>query len=54
VTGGPLQTSTLLSAPLALGGLIVLYMVVQRLLGRRDPKIVDAPVSRDDDSVGFE
>jgi hypothetical protein len=52
--GGPLQAPTILSLPLTLGGLVLAFVVIQWLVDRRDPKLVEAPVRKDDDSVGFE
>jgi hypothetical protein len=40
--------------PIALGGLVIVFMVVQWLIDRRDPKFVEAPARKDDGSVGFE
>ena len=49
-----LQAATSLSVPLALGGVVVVFIVVQWLIDRRDPKFVEAPARKDDDSVGFD
>ena len=38
----------------ALGVLVVAFIGLQWLIDRRDPKFVDAPARKDDDSVGFE
>jgi hypothetical protein len=40
--------------PYTLGALILVFVVAQWLVDRRDPKFVDAPARKDDDSVGFE
>ncbi len=53
-SGGALQAGTILSVPLGLGVLVVAFMVVQWLVDRRDPKLVDAPAHKDEDTVGFE
>lgn len=53
-SGGALNVGTILSVPLALGGLGVAFVVVQWLIDRRDPKFVDAPAREEDDSVGFD
>ena len=53
-SGGPLQAGTILSVPLGLAVLVVAFMVVQWLVDRRDPKLVDAPAHKDEDTVGFE
>jgi hypothetical protein len=45
---------TILSLPMALGALLIGFVVLQWFLDRRDPKLVDAPARKDDDSIGFE
>jgi hypothetical protein len=52
--GGSLQAATQLSVPIALGGLVIVFMIVQWLIDRRDPKFVEAPARKDDGSIGFE
>jgi hypothetical protein len=53
-SGGPLQGATILSLPMALGVLLIGFIVLQWLVDRRDPKLVEAPARKDDDSLGFE
>lgn len=52
--GSALRVGTILSVPLTLGGVAVVFIVVQWLIDRRDPKFVDAPAREEDDSVGFD
>jgi hypothetical protein len=52
--GGQLNASTGQRVPFALGALILIFVVVQWLIDRRDPKFVEAPARKDDDSIGFE
>jgi hypothetical protein len=52
--GASLQADTSLSVPLALGGAVLVFIIVQWLIDRRDPKFVDAPARKDDDSIGFD
>jgi hypothetical protein len=52
--GGSLQADTSLTVPLALGGVVFAFIVVQWLIDRRDPKFVEAPARKDDDSIGFD
>jgi hypothetical protein len=52
--GGALEADTSLSVPLALGGVVLVFVVVQWLIDRRDPKFVEAPARKDEDSIGFD
>jgi hypothetical protein len=52
--GASLQAATSLSLPLALGGVVLVFVVVQWLIDRRDPKFVEAAARKEDDSVGFD
>ena len=52
--GGSLAAATTLSIPIAFGGVVLLFVIIQWLIDRRDPKFVEAPARKDDDSVGFE
>jgi hypothetical protein len=52
--GGSMDASTSQRVPFALGGLILIFVFVQWLIDRRDPKLVEAPASRHEDSIGFE
>jgi len=53
-SGGDLQTTTNLEIPLTFGGLLVIFVLVQWLIDHRDPRFVEAPVRKEDDSLGFE
>ncbi len=53
-TGGSLQARTTVNVPLALAGLVLAFALTQWLIDRRDPKFVEAPSRKDDDSIGFE
>ncbi|MGH9106865.1 MAG: hypothetical protein ACRDZX_13745 [Acidimicrobiales bacterium] len=53
-SGGVLQVGTILTVPLALGVLALAFVIVQWLVGRRDPKFDEAPAREEDDTVGFE
>lgn len=52
--GGSLNASTGQRVPFSLGAVILIFVVVQWLIDRRDPKFVEAPARKDDDSMGFE
>ena len=52
--GGSLNASPGQRVPFTLGALILIFVVVQWLIDRRDPKFVEAPARKDDDSIGFE
>jgi hypothetical protein len=52
--GSSLSASTSQRVPFALGALILIFVFVQWLIDRRDPKFVEAPVRRHEDSIGFE
>jgi len=52
--GGSLNASQGQRVPFTLGALILIFVVVQWLIDRRDPKFVEAPARKDDDSIGFE
>jgi hypothetical protein len=52
--GGSLDASTSQRVPFALGGLILIFVFVQWLIDRRDPKFVEAPARKHEDSIGFE
>ena len=52
--GGTLAANTTVTVPLALGGAALLFIVLQWLIDRRDPKYVEAPARKDEDSVGFD
>jgi hypothetical protein len=48
-----LRTATHLKIPLALAGLIVLFLIVQTRIDRQDPKLARAPTNADDDALSF-
>jgi hypothetical protein len=50
---GPLKAATRLSIPVALAVLVGVFLVAQAQLGRRDPKLVEAPHDRDEDGLSF-
>ncbi len=52
--GSSLNAPTGQRVPFTLGTLILVFVVVQWLIDRRDPKFVEAPARKDDDSIGFE
>jgi hypothetical protein len=52
--GGSLQAGTTVNVPLTLAGLVLAFALTQWLIDRRDPKFVEAPSRKDDDSIGFE
>ncbi|HET6965000.1 MAG TPA: hypothetical protein VFH58_09545 [Acidimicrobiales bacterium] len=51
--GDSLKESGKLKLPIALMAATALFMLVQALIDRRDPKVSDAPERPTDDSVGF-
>lgn len=53
-SGGSLQASTNIQVPVTFAGLLVVFVLVQWLIDHRDPRFVEAPVRREDDSVGFD
>jgi len=48
-----LSASTDLEVPMLFGAAIGLFVLLQFLVDRRDPKLSSAPERGDDDSVGF-
>jgi hypothetical protein len=57
--GGPwhgpsLKAATGLAVPIAIGGAVAAFILVQALIDRRDPKLSAAPQRGRDDTVGFE
>jgi hypothetical protein len=52
--GGSLNASTSQGVPFALGALVLIFVLAQWLIDRRDPKFVEAPARRHEDSIGFE
>lgn len=53
-SAGGLGATTVLTVPVALGGLVAAFMVVQWLIDRRDPRLTEAPARMEENSVGFE
>jgi hypothetical protein len=51
--GSP-DASTSQGVPFALGALVLIFVLAQWLIDRRDPKFVEAPAKRHEDSIGFE
>jgi hypothetical protein len=47
------RTAKDLSLPLGLAAAVVVFLLVQGRVERSDPKVADAPVGFDDDTVGF-
>jgi hypothetical protein len=52
--GLSLTAATKLSIPIAFGALVALFLLVQALIDRRDPKLSQAPRHSDDETVSFE
>ncbi len=52
-SGPSLSTATDLRVPIAFGTLVSLFLLAQYGLGRRDPRLADAPARGDDDSIPF-
>ena len=52
--GVSLHAATRLSVPIAFGGVVTVFVLLQALVDRRDPKLAHAPHSGDDDTVAFE
>jgi len=52
--GGALNVGTILSVPATLAGLAAVFFVLQWLVDHRDPRVLDSPSRKDDDSVGFD
>ncbi len=42
-----------LAVPILFGAGILVFLLVQALIDRRDPRLTRAPARDDDDSVGF-
>jgi hypothetical protein len=51
--GVSLKAATSLRIPIAFALVVALFVFVQALVDRRDPKVFRAPVRGDDDSVRF-
>ncbi|HTW09468.1 MAG TPA: hypothetical protein VME46_18320 [Acidimicrobiales bacterium] len=51
---GPLRAAASHTVPLAFSSAALGFVVLQWLVDRRDPKFVDAPTRKNDDSIGFE
>jgi hypothetical protein len=52
--GVSLHAATRLSVPIAFGGVVAVFVLLQALVDRRDPKLAHAPHSGDDDTVPFQ
>lgn len=53
IGSGPLRAATRLSIPIVLGLIVLVYLVFQTQLGKREPKLAQAPAHRDHDSLPF-
>ncbi len=51
--GISLQAATKLTVPILFGAVVALFVLVQALIDRRDPKLARAPERGEDDTVGF-
>lgn len=51
--GPSLRTADGLLVPIIFGAGVALFLVVQALIDRRDPKLARAPSSNRDDTIGF-
>lgn len=52
--GVSLRAATQLRVPIAFGFLVALFVIIQSLVDRRDPKVAAAPRRMRDESIGFE
>jgi hypothetical protein len=52
--GLSLKAATNLKIPIAFGVAVALFVLIQALIDRRDPKLSRAPERGDDDTVDFE
>lgn len=48
-----LQAAVDLRIPMLFGAAVLLFVLLQALVDRRDPKVARAPERGDDDTVGF-
>lgn len=53
-SGGDLQATTDLEVPITFGGLLLAFVLIQWLIDHRDPRFVEAPARKEDDSLGFD
>jgi hypothetical protein len=51
--GVSLRAATDLTVPLAFGAIVGVFVLLQALIDRWDPKVSRAPERGDDDTVGF-
>jgi hypothetical protein len=51
--GLSLKAATSLKVPIAFGAAVALFMLLQALVDRRDPKLSKAPERGDEDTLGF-
>lgn len=51
--GISLQAAVDLRIPMLFGAAVLLFVLLQALVDRRDPKVARAPERGDDDTVGF-
>jgi hypothetical protein len=52
--GVSLRAATNLKVPILFGVVVALFVLVQAMIDRRDPKMSRAPERNDDDTVGFQ
>jgi hypothetical protein len=52
--GVSLRAATNLKVPILFGVVVALFVLVQALIDRRDPKMSRAPERNDEDTVGFQ
>jgi hypothetical protein len=51
--GVSLKAATSLRVPIVFGAVVALFVLIQALIDRRDPKLSRAPERGEDDTVGF-
>lgn len=52
--GVSVRAATQLSIPVYFSGIVLLFILVQAMVDRRDPKVSLAPERGDDDTLGFD
>jgi hypothetical protein len=50
---GTLRAAVRFPLPLIFAGIVLLFVILQARVARRDPKLADAPIRRDDDGMRF-
>jgi hypothetical protein len=51
---GELRAVVRLSLPIALAGIVLVFLILQAQIDKRDPKLTEAPIRRSDDGMSFE